>query len=167
MAFNSATGADCPRISGYRRSGRSVHPAYPCTRRPSRWRKFSYTHPVSLILDISVWDKRVDIAVHNGLERLPLPPVRPSGDGCLIEHLAVEVVSDRLHVSVLLRTGGIFPAPRISRSRIAILMPEPSSVNSRIAWRRFSASSFNILSRLYMRNAYEVRFERPIRPRIW
>ena len=29
------------------------------------------------------------------------------------------------------------PAPRISRSRMAILKPLPRSVNSRIAWRRF------------------------------
>ena len=37
------------------------------------------------------------------------------------------------------------PMPRISRSRIAILKPEPSSVAARMVLRRASASSVNDL----------------------
>ena len=45
------------------------------------------------------------------------------------------------------------PAPRISRSFMAILNPLPSSENSRIADNRFSATSRSILFLRYIRNA--------------
>ena len=45
------------------------------------------------------------------------------------------------------------PAPRISRSRMANLNPAPSSVNSSIAFKRFSAASESILSGRYMKYA--------------
>ena len=45
----------------------------------------------------------------------------------------------------------IFPAPRIDKSRMAILNPEPNSVNPLIASRRFSETSVKILSGLYIR----------------
>ena len=46
-----------------------------------------------------------------------------------------------------------------------VLIPEPSSVYSRIADRRFSATSRSIRSLRYIRKAYAVRLERPTRPR--
>ena len=45
------------------------------------------------------------------------------------------------------------PAPRISRSRMEMRNPLPRSVNSRIAARRFWATSVSIFPFLYMRNA--------------
>ena len=42
-----------------------------------------------------------------------------------------------------------FPAPLISKSRIAIFIPEPNSVNSLIAFKRLVASSFSSLPLLY------------------
>ena len=59
------------------------------------------------------------------------------------------------------------PAPRISRSRMAILIPEPNCAKSRIALRRFSATSVSTLSRRKVRYAEALRVERPTRPRIW
>ena len=60
-----------------------------------------------------------------------------------------------------------FPAPRISRSRMAILNPLPRSEYSRMAASRFSATSLSILFLRYIRNAYAVRLDLPTRPRSW
>ena len=45
------------------------------------------------------------------------------------------------------------PAPRISKSRIASLNPAPNSVNSSMAFKRFSAASESILSGRYIKYA--------------
>ena len=44
-----------------------------------------------------------------------------------------------------------FPAPRIDKSRMAILNPDPNSVKSLIASNRFSLTSVNTLLGLYMK----------------
>ena len=46
-----------------------------------------------------------------------------------------------------------FPAPRISKSFMAILKPLPKSVNSLMASNLFWATSFKSLSRLYIKKA--------------
>src|SRR5699024_9391592 len=47
----------------------------------------------------------------------------------------------------------ILPAPRIDKSRIAILNPDPNSVNSLIACNLFSDTSVKILSLRYVKYA--------------
>ena len=59
------------------------------------------------------------------------------------------------------------PAPLISKSLIAILKPEPNSVNSFIAFNLLSATSDNSLSLLYVIYAYPCLSERPTLPLIW
>ena len=59
------------------------------------------------------------------------------------------------------------PAPRISRSFMAILKPEPRSVNCSSAWSRLRASSVSVLrgGAISLQKAFLL--ERPTRPRIW
>ena len=59
------------------------------------------------------------------------------------------------------------PAPLISRSLIAILKPEPNSVNSFIAFSLLSATSDNSLLRLYVIYAYACLLLLPTLPLIW
>ena len=59
------------------------------------------------------------------------------------------------------------PAPLISKSLIAILKPEPNSVNSFIAFSLLSASSESILSFLYVMYAYACLSDLPTLPLIW
>ena len=59
------------------------------------------------------------------------------------------------------------PAPRISKSRMEMRKPEPKSVNSLMAAKRFSATSLSSLSLLYIRKAYAVRLLLPTLPRSW
>ena len=61
----------------------------------------------------------------------------------------------------------MLPAPLISKSLMAILNPEPNSVNSFIAFNLLSATSDNSLSLLYVTYAYPCLSERPTLPRIW
>ncbi len=62
----------------------------------------------------------------------------------LCEHFTIEIVSNRFHMARLLCAQQISGASDLKITRVAILKPLPISVNSRIAWRRFSATSFNI-----------------------
>ena len=59
------------------------------------------------------------------------------------------------------------PAPRISRSRIAILKPEPNSVYSLIASSLRVAISVSSLPRVKVKYAYALRDDLPTLPRIW
>ena len=59
----------------------------------------------------------------------------------------------------------IEPAPLISRSRNAILKPEPNCVNSLIASSLFAATSVSTLPRLKVKYAKARRFDLPTRPR--
>ena len=58
----------------------------------------------------------------------------------------------------------IEPAPLISRSRNAILKPEPNCVNSLIASSLFAATSVSTLPRLKVKYAKARRFDLPTRP---
>ena len=59
------------------------------------------------------------------------------------------------------------PAPLISKSLIAILNPDPNSVNSFIAFNLLSATSASILSFLYVMYAYPCLLLLPTLPLIW
>ena len=60
-----------------------------------------------------------------------------------------------------------FPAPRISRSRMARLNPDPSSVNSSTACSRCSVLLGMLAMGGVRRYAYACAFARPTRPRSW